>query len=234
MKIRMPIRVSRRVAVFVDGEFSHECESVSEAAEFLMQSCEISNFNTALCKINRACRNDDGHFLNFKFVKDPNYVSSRPVVAINQITGDYIIKHSVGKMGEHIFGKHDRNAKTKISKLCETGEIHAGTGLVLKYIENGYIVCPHQHSGIRRAILQIDRDTNVVINKFCSVNDAGQHIFHTGVTESSVPSIVSSISSCVNGKSPDRDVRYRYKWRYVRHDEPAENVPLPPVDVEGL
>ena len=230
----MPIREPRRVEVFIDDKFHRSFSSVNNAIRFLAEYLGISIGN-ARNKINTACRKNDGYILNLRFVKDPSYVRSRPVVAINLITGDYFIKPSVGKMAVHIFGKHDHRASAKITELCQSGKIHGVTGLIFKYIENGYVFSPNYHNpDVSQPILQLNRYSEAVIDYFHTVTNAAFHVSNLGVTESPVRNIAAKISSCANGKDPAILAPYGFKWRYVRHDEPAENVPLPPPDAESL
>ena len=147
----MPIREPRKVVVFKDDKFYHRFHSVNNTIKFLAEDLGIS-FASAKTKINKACREKDGYFKNFRFVKDPDYVKSRPVVATNLITGDYIFFPSVGKAGEYTFGKHDSYATVKITLLCQSGKIHDVSGLSFKYIENGYILSPRCHSFNERPI----------------------------------------------------------------------------------
>ena len=220
--------------VFIDGEFFHGFRSVRNGIRFFAEHMGIS-FAAARLRINKACRENDGYFENFRFVKDPSYVTSRPVVAINLITGDYIIFPSVSKAGEHIFGKHVQRAPANISELCRSGKIHHATGMTFKYIENGYAFSPNMHRvDVKRPILQLNRDTEAFINYFHSVLDAATHIFDLGISESSVRLIGTCISSAANGKNPDCKSPYGFKWRYVRHDEPPENVALPESNYGGL
>ena len=132
----MPIREPRNMGVYMDGELYRIFRSVRNGIKFLAEYLGVS-YATAKKKIDMACRESDGYFLNFRFVKDPNYVTSRPVVATNLITGDYIIFPSVGKAGVHIFGKHVSTAPAKITALCQNGGIHGATGMTFRYIENG-------------------------------------------------------------------------------------------------
>ena len=230
----MPIREPRKVKVLKNGRLYHEFRSVRDLIRFFMKYSEIS-YHSAKSRINEACRENDGFILDLRFVKDPNYVTSRLVFAINPITGDYLTFPSVGKAGAHIFGRHDIQATSKITKLCQSGEAHDATGLVFKHIENGYVfsanICNRDRS---RAILQLDRYTGTVINYFHSISAAADYIFNLDLTELSVVNIATKISSCANEKSPAESAPFGFKWRYVRHDEPAENVPLPRPNSEGL
>ena len=231
----MPIREPKWTEVFVDGVLYHRFQSVRDSIRFYMAHSGISNFNTAKFRVDKACRENDGYIFNLRFVKNPDYVECRPVVAINLITGDYFIKSSVGKMGEYIFGKHYYRAQTNISELCQSGKIHDATGLIFKYIENGYVTSPNTHNpDVSRPILQLNKSTGAVINYFHSVTNAALHVFNLGITKSSVRNIATFISSCANRRNPANSSPYGFKWRYVRHDEPAENVPLPEPDAVGL
>ena len=97
------------------------------------------------------------------------------------------------------------------------------------------VFSPNYHVGdVERPILQLNKFTGAVINYFHSVTAAATHIFNLGISESSVRCILTTISSCAHGKNPSCTKPYGFKWRYVRQDEPAENVPLPGPDAEGL
>ena len=225
----MPICEPRKVKVFMDGSLFREFRSVQGSVKFFMQYSGISSYANAKFRVNNACKKN-GYILNLRFVKDQNYIASRPVFAINQVTGDYIIKPSVGKMGEHIFGKHDGCATQKISYFCNSGRVHRTTGLVFKYIENGYVFSQNYHKcGQGKAIFQLDRETNVVMNVFNTVTCAARHIFNLGISRSSVRTIATSISSCASGNSLAAKSSHGFKWCYVRND-----VPLPEPDAEGL
>ena len=229
----MPIREPRKMDIFIDEEV-HHFRSVRNGIMFFAEHMVIA-FDTAKKKINKACRENDGYFENFRFVKDPSYVTSRPVVAINLITGDYIIFPSVNKAAEYIFGKHDINGAARISELCRSKKIHHATGLTFKYIENGYVFSPNIHRGIeKRPILQLIKDTDAFMNYFHSVTDASEYIFDMSISTTSKQNIQLQISSCANGKNPNCRSPYGFKWRYVRHDEPPENVSLPEPNYEGL
>ena len=210
----MPIREPRRMVIYIDDEV-HHFRSVRNGIMFFAEHLGIS-FGCAKSKINMACRKSEGYFKNFRFVKDPSYVTSRPVVGINLITGDYIIFPSVNKAGEYIFGKHDQKATAYISKLCKNGKTHDASGLTFKYIKNGYAFSPMYHNTeVNRAILQLNKDTEAFINYFHSVVDAATHIFDLGISKSSVKVIATSISSRINGKNPSCNTPYGFKWRYV-------------------
>ena len=229
----MPIREPRKMVIYIDDEV-HHFRSVRSGIMFFAEHMGIS-FAGAKWRINKVCRENDGNFRNFRFVKDPSYVTSRPVVATNLITGDYIIFPSVNKTAEYIFGKHEISGSSRIAELCRSERIHHATGLTFKYIENGYVFSPNMHrTDFKRPILQLIRDTDAFMNYFHSVTDASEYIFDMGISSTSKQNIKNQISSAANGKSPDCKAPYGFKWRYVRHDEPPENVALPEPNYEGL
>ena len=233
-EIRMPIREPREIFVFEYGNFLCEHRSVNSATKFLMPYAGARRFSTGRRMLSKAMRYETILFGRFSFLRG-DYVYSKLVVAMNPITGDYFFKQSFGKMGEHIFGKGDPRATAKISELCSSGKLHKKSGLIFKHIDNGYVNSPATHvKEKRRLILQLNKNTEAVINGFLSVKLASEYIFDLGISSSNVLNIRTSISSCADGKNPNCNSIFGFKWRYVRHDEPAENVPLPGLDSEGL
>ena len=229
----MPIRGPRKMDVFHDDKFFYRFCSVRNGVKFFAGHWGV-RYGTAKDRINRSCRENNGYFQNFRFVKDPDYVTSRLVVAINHISGEYLVFSSVNKAAEYIFGKRDMCGTRKISDLCRSGRIHHATGLAFMYLKNGYVFSPPSHtSHINRPILQLHKYTGAVIKYFYSVNEAATHIFNLGVSKASKVNIATNISGAANGKDPNIRAPHGFKWRYVRHDEPPENIPLPEPDHEG-
>ena len=230
----MPIREPRKMDVYISGKFYRRFCSVRDAVKFLGEHWGIS-FSATKYRVNNACKKNDGYFKNFRFVKDPDYVTSRLVVASNLVTGEYMVFPSVGKAGEYVFGGQDIHATARISRLCKNGGIHDGSGFTFKYIENGYVFSPSIHdTTVMRPILQLNKNAGAVISYFHSVCAAVEYIYDLGVSRMTKRNIAVKISTVADGKNPNEVAPFGFKWCYVGHDESAENIPLPEPNEEGL
>lgn len=225
------IRQPRGVRVFKDGVFVREFGGVNETVDFLMpHSRGKLKWISVRSMLSVAMRNNTPLF-GFTFERKP-YVYSKQLVAINPITGDYVIKHSVGEMGRFIFGPSDYRASRKISELCRNRKIHGG--FMFKYLGNDYVECGGPGCNVRKPVLQINMLTGEVINFFPSVAHCAKFIFKLGCSGSSVDEIRMCISLCCTGGRQDPKTYLGFKWRFVEPNEPAENMPLPPPNDEGL
>ena len=122
-------------------------KSVKDTVEYLMD-----NFNLSRMKAQRKLYNsfkEETPLFGMYFTRNPEYVHSKPVVATNLITGELIFKSSVGKMGEHFFGKEDEQAEYKISEAIQTGEII-----------NGFSFTFENHKGFENVYPRSELDTS--------------------------------------------------------------------------
>ena len=150
-------------------------------------------------------------------------------MSTNVETGVSVFFESISEAARYHFGRNVVDASIRMGKLCKKGEIF--NGHTFKII-NDYNDHPTRFDWRRKPILQIDKDGDEIIRYFRSVSEAARFGYDNFVHKCcDVSSVRKNISRCINGR--DRVV-YGFMWRYVRHDEPPENVPLPEPNYEGL
>ena len=157
----------------------------------------------------------------------------RQVVAVNLITGDYIITPSVSEMGRRFFGATSTRSSVCISDLCRRRRnYNNGYGYSFRYVNNDSVHHRRPQWGCK-PVFQIGMNNDEIIGYFGSISMAARYVFNNVVGHNCIDAgiVRRCISMCARGKLRSHA---GFKWRYVEHDEPAENVPLPESDDEGL
>ena len=115
------VRVPRPYKVFRYGKFLCELPSRKETAEYM-----VDNYFWDICSrtmygyISDYSKGGSKSYYGFAFEKDPDWVPSKPVRAIDDETGKVFVKSSVCEMGKVIFSEMDSFASTRYLNLSKT------------------------------------------------------------------------------------------------------------------
>ena len=156
------------------------------------------------------------------------------MLAINHDTGISFTTVSVSEMGNIEFGLDDISSLRKIQDLAKNGN-PTPNGNSLYFIGDPTGLSNLNSVFKKRPVLRLDIITGTMIQYYNSVADAAQYVRDMELCKEETSKIKVSchIIRCCKRHQRCRSA-YGFKWRYVRHDEPPENVPLPEPNYEGL
>ena len=159
---------------------------------------------------------------------------SRPMLAINRDTGVSFTTDSVCEMANIEFGLDDYCSLMKVQYRAKNGK-PTPNGNFLYYIGDPTGLSIPTNVLRERPVLRLDIITGTMIQYYNSVGNAAQYVRDMELCgeETSKSKVSCYIVRCCKGHQGCRSA-YGFKWRYVRHDEPPENVPLPEPNYEGL
>ena len=215
----MSFRGPKGVKLYHNGELCAEMESVNATVDLLM----LHDSKHRGCKRVKhlyydAVKNNTELF-GFTFVPDPDWESSRKVMATDVETNETFVKDSVGEMAKVIFGPVDNAGTNKISCLCRSNKVHKG--LIFNYVneDDGYLIGYKNHD-CKKPVQQLDIATGFVINDFPSISQAAQYVWDIGLSSaSSVLNIKAAISACANFTIDFPNGEYLgYRWRIKTED----------------
>ena len=212
----MSFRGPKSVKLYHNGELCAEMGSVKATIDLLVLHDPLQRVWGSVRNMYYEAVKNDTSLFGFTFVADPDWESSRAVVATDDETNETFVKDSVNEMGNVIYGSNCHRASSNIVDLCRNGKSYRG--LTFKYVNeyDGYKM-GYGNRGIdyRKAVQQLDIDTGVVISEFPSILDASQHIWDIGLSNaSSIRNIRTTLSACVNGIPSYNGVYLGYRWRF--------------------
>ena len=213
----MAFRGPKSVKLYHNGELCAEMESVKATVDLLVLYDPRQRSWKTVQKMFWEARKNNTELFGFTFVEDPNWISSRAVVATDVETNETFVKDSVREMGLVVCGPNDIWASRKISKLCKNGGTYRG--LTFRYVNenDGYPTgCYGGAFCSRRPIQQLDIVTGAIIHEFPSITRAAYYIWEAGISGStSVPNISATLSDCVNGAPKYNGIYLGYKWQFT-------------------
>ena len=157
----------------------------------------------------------------------------RPMMGINIDTGVTFTTRSLNDMADIEFGLDDILSHKKVKDHADNGTLTPnGNFLYFLSSPTGLVV---RGCSKKRPVLRIDINTGIVIQYYDTVADGARYVkaMELGMPETSLTKVACHIIRCCKGHQGCRSA-YGFRWRYVEHDEPPENVPLPEPDHEGL
>ena len=165
------------------------------------------------------------------FLKNPEYVHSKPVVATNLVE-EVIIKSSVGKMGEHFFGREDEQGGIKISDAIETGETINGFSFAFVNHKGFENVFPRSEADTsKKPVYQIDIHSGRLIRFHPCITSAAKKLREGSVIpiRGNVQTTLCRIKDTVKGR---QNTAYGF---YRALALPSTNIPVEEDwDLEGM
>ena len=213
----MSIRGPKSVKLYRNGGLYAEMESVKATIDLLVLHDPKHRSLSTVRYMFKKARKNNSELFGFTFVEDPDWETSRAVIATDVETGEAFVKPSVSEMANVIFGPSKLYGALRVSEFCRNGETYRG--LTFRYTNEDDCYKPGYCSagGVinRKPIQQLDIDTGVVINEFMSIAKAAYYIWNMGIScAKCVRNIRVALSDCVNG-APKYNGRYLgYKWRF--------------------
>ena len=159
--------------------------------------------------------------------------ASRPMMSININSGNSFTTRSVSKMGDIEFGLSDGMSTMKVTEHAKNGR-PTPNGNFLFYLSGPTGLMRHGITD-ERPMFRCDMNTGLVIQYYDSIADVAMWVKEMELCRpsTSLRSVGCNISRTCSGHEGRRSA-YGYKWCDVRDDQRPENLPLPPVDENGL
>ena len=223
----MSFRGPRGVKLYHNGELCAELESVKATIDLLVLHDPLQRSWSRVKSLYHESVKNNTELFGFTFVGDPDWESSRKVMATDVETNETFVKDSVGEMSRVMFGPNEYKGSKNISELCKNGKRYRG--LIFSYVnedagfKTGY---GNRGSDDRKPVQQLDIVTGAVINEFSSILDAAYYIWDIGLSScSSVSNIKAVLSPCLNGNRNFINGKYLgYRWQFTNpQDRPQNN-----------
>ena len=190
------VRVPRSYKVFRYGEFYCVFPSRRETAEYMIEHhfWDIGLNNMYYNIISKYPKGGCANYHGFTFEKDPDWVPSKPVMAIDDETGEMFEKKSVREMGKVIFGDRDSYAANRITKLIKSQKKHRD--LRFEYIPNGYVDCMSGANFTDRPVIGVNLGTGKVLY-FSTLKKAAKYIKRTQLMDTDVGVVSQYFKLCM-------------------------------------